>query len=89
MGHPVVHFEVQGADREALARFYQQLFDWKTNDQSEFNYTLVETGGEGGINGGIGVTPDGAPGGVTFYVHSDDGAESLRRAEELGRSSPQ
>jgi predicted enzyme related to lactoylglutathione lyase len=64
--------------------FYQQLFDWKTNDVSEMNYTMVETGGDGGINGGIGTTPQGAPGGVTFYVHSDDVAGSLKCAEELG-----
>jgi hypothetical protein len=63
MGQPVVHFEVQGSDREALTRFYQQLFGWKTTDVSEMNYTMVETGGEGGINGGIGTTPEGAPGG--------------------------
>jgi predicted enzyme related to lactoylglutathione lyase len=84
MGQAVVHFEVQGSDREALTRFYQQLFGWKTTDVSEMNYTMVETEGNGGINGGIGTTPEGAPGGVTFYVDSDDVAGSLRRAEELG-----
>ena len=84
MGQPVVHFEVQGTDRDVLARFYAQLFGWKTNDVSEMNYTMVETGGDGGINGGIGTTPPGAPGGVTFYVDSDDVARSLSRAEELG-----
>jgi uncharacterized protein len=84
MGQPVVHFEVQGKDREALTRFYQQLFDWKTNDVSEMDYTMVETGGDGGINGGIGATPEGSPGGVIFYVHSDDVAGSLSKAEELG-----
>jgi hypothetical protein len=84
MGQPVVHFEIQGRDRAALARFYAQLFDWKTSDVSEMPYTMVETGGEGGINGGIGETPEGAPGGVTFYVNSDDVAGSLARAAELG-----
>jgi predicted enzyme related to lactoylglutathione lyase len=84
MGQPVIHFEVQGKDREALTRFYQQLFDWNTRDVSEMKYTLVETGGEGGINGGIGLAPAGAPGGVTFYVQSDDVAGSLAKAAELG-----
>jgi predicted enzyme related to lactoylglutathione lyase len=60
MGQPVVHFEIQGGDREALGRFYQQLFDWKTTDVSQMNYTMVETGGDGGINGGIGETPEGS-----------------------------
>ncbi len=84
MGQPVVHFEVQGHDREALSVFYARLFGWKTKDVAEMNYTLVETEGGGGINGGIGATPEGAPGGVTFYVGSDDVAASLKRAEELG-----
>jgi predicted enzyme related to lactoylglutathione lyase len=84
MGQAVIHFEVPGKDREALSRFYQQLFDWKTNDVAEMDYTVIETGGEGGINGGIGGTPEGSPGGVIFYVHSDDVAGSLKRAEELG-----
>ena len=84
MGQAVVHFEVQGNDRAALAQFYGQLFGWKTNDMPEMNYTMVETGGDGGINGGIARTPEGAPGGVTFYVGSDDVAGSLKRAEDLG-----
>ncbi|MBV9536411.1 MAG: VOC family protein [Solirubrobacterales bacterium] len=84
MGQPVVHFEVQGADRNALARFYEQLFGWQTKDISEMKYTMVDTGGGEGINGGIGNTPEGAPGGITVYVQSDDVAGSLKRAEELG-----
>jgi predicted enzyme related to lactoylglutathione lyase len=84
MGQPVVHFEVQGKDRQALTRFYGRLFGWKTWNVSDKNYTLVETGGEGGINGGIGLTPQGAPGGVTVYVRSEDVPGALARAEELG-----
>ena len=84
MGQPVVHFEVQGNDRQALARFYGQLFDWQMNDVSDMNYTMVETGGDGGINGGIGATPEGAPGGATFYVGSDDVAGTLSKVQELG-----
>src|SRR5437660_4511743 len=43
MGQPVVHFEVQGEDREALTRFYGQAFGWKTTDISDMNYTMVGT----------------------------------------------
>lgn len=45
---------------------------------------MVDTGGGEGSNGGIGTTPEGAPGGVTVYVQSDDVAGSLKRAEQLG-----
>jgi predicted enzyme related to lactoylglutathione lyase len=73
-----------GEDREALARFYTDLFGWKTNDVPQMNYSLVETGGDGGINGGIGNPPEGQPEMVVIYVQSDDVAGSLKRAEELG-----
>jgi len=84
MGQAVVHFEVQGDDREALTRFYGQAFGWKTTDVQDMNYTMVETEGDGGINGGIGPVPDGAPGGIVFYIQSDDVAGSLARIQELG-----
>jgi predicted enzyme related to lactoylglutathione lyase len=84
MGQPVVHFEVQGKDRSTLSRFYQELFDWKTTDVTNMDYTLVDTEGEGGINGGIGPIPEGASGGITVYVQSDDIAGSLARVAELG-----
>jgi hypothetical protein len=31
-----------------------KVFDWKIQPIAELDYTLVETGGTGGINGGIG-----------------------------------
>jgi hypothetical protein len=30
-----------------------KVFDWKIQPIAELDYTLVETGGTGGINGGI------------------------------------
>jgi predicted enzyme related to lactoylglutathione lyase len=29
------------------------VFDWKIQHMPEMNYRVVETGGQGGINGGI------------------------------------
>lgn len=37
-----------------------------------------------GVGGGIGASNDGGPGHVTFYVHADDAAATLRHVEELG-----
>lgn len=36
-----------------MAEFYEKVFAWKIQHIPEMNYRLVETGGQGGINGGI------------------------------------
>jgi predicted enzyme related to lactoylglutathione lyase len=87
MANPVVHFEVTGKDMDALNSFYSQLFGWKTNKvEGEMPYTIVEAGGDGGIGGGIGATPEG-DGHVTFYVQVDDLQAALDKAGELGGST--
>jgi len=53
MGQPVVHWEFWSEDPEKIGDFYREVFDWKIRSIPEMNYRLVETGGEGGINGGI------------------------------------
>jgi predicted enzyme related to lactoylglutathione lyase len=83
LGNPVIHFEVIGKDAARLGDFFGQLFDWKINTDNPMNYGIVETGGEGGIGGGIGAAPDGN-GHVTFYVSVDDPKAYLDRAEKLG-----
>jgi uncharacterized protein len=82
MGQPVVHFEVQAKDPEKLQRFYGDLFEWNINTDNPMNYGMVETGGDGGINGGIGGTQ--GDGGVCWYVQVDDLDAYLRKAEEAG-----
>ena len=42
---------------------------------------MVHTGGEGGINGGIGATPDGSAVHVTFYVAGPDLADNPYQVE--------
>jgi len=53
MGRPVVHWEFWSEDPAKVSRFCQQVFDWKIQPLPELDYNLVETGGTGGINGGI------------------------------------
>ena len=57
MGNPVVHWELMSKDPAKAADFYARIFGWKVDHRPELNYRIVETGGEGGINGGI-VKPD-------------------------------
>ena len=73
MGRPVVHWEVWSQDPEKVSDFYAEVFDWQINHILEMNYSLVETGGEGGINGGIMKPQQGPwPGNLAFYIDVDD-----------------
>lgn len=84
MGQPVVHWEIASRDAGALRAFYQELFDWKVTVDETLNYGIVETGGVGGIDGGIYTAPESSPTHLTFYVQVDDLNGSLSRAETLG-----
>ncbi len=85
MSNPVVHFEVVGKDAGALQSFYKDAFDWKV-ESFDANYAMALPGAEGTINGGIGATPDGSAGHVTFYVEVEDPDATLARIEGLGGS---
>lgn len=53
MPNPVVHFEIKGKDAKKLQDFYGKLFQWKIDANNPIQYSLVKTGVEGGIGGGI------------------------------------
>jgi uncharacterized protein len=82
MGNPVVRFEIGAAEMQPLVRFYGELFGWGLEQLSE-GYTLADTRGGRGINGGIGRSQTGDPW-STFYVEVDDLQATLDRAEALG-----
>src|SRR5260370_29624681 len=83
MGQPVVHWEIAAKDGKKAQEFYAKLFDWNISVQQPMNYGLVETGGQGGINGGIHAC-EGRPPPVTFYLQVDVLQASLAKAETLG-----
>ena len=84
MGQPVVHWELWSKDPERIGAFYAQVFGWNINHIPALDYRLVETGGQGGINGGIMKPQDGpSPGNMAFYIDVDDltaYAEKVRAA---------
>ena len=82
MANPVVHFEIGAADHQSLGKFYGELFGWGLRAVSE-GYTLIDTRGGQGVNGGIGRSDTGEPW-ATFYVEVDDLQASLDRAGALG-----
>lgn len=87
MANPVVHFEVLGKDAATLTKFYGEAFGWQLQDVMQGSYYMVDTGGEGAIAGGIGATPDGGSGQVTFYVQVEDPAAALEQIKSLGGST--
>jgi predicted enzyme related to lactoylglutathione lyase len=85
MGQPVVHWELWSKEPEKVSDFYAKVFDWQIRHIPEMDYHLVETGGEGGINGGI-MTPQKGPwpGNMAFYIDVDDLATYCRKIQEAG-----
>jgi uncharacterized protein len=81
MGNAVTHFEIVGADAEALQSFYREAFGWRIQSSIP-GYAMALTDAEG-INGGIGSLP-GSPNHVTVYVAVDDLDATLQRIERLG-----
>ena len=85
MGTPVVHWELWSNDPEKVAAFYAEVFDWEVRHVPELDYRLVETGGAGGINGGIMKPQEGSwPGNMAFYIDVDDLAAYRQKIVSAG-----
>lgn len=95
MGNAVVHFEFGAADDGPLVGFYGELFGWDLRGGQggrpprpalrggQGGYTMIDTRGGRGINGGIGKSQTGEPWSA-FYVETDDLAATLEAANALG-----
>ena len=83
MSNPIVHVEVVGKDAEALQGFYRDAFDWQMQPSGP-DYAMAHPGVEGGIDGGVGASPEGGEGHVTFYVEVGDLEATLGEIESLG-----
>ncbi len=79
MAHAIVHFEIGGPDDGQLAEFYASLFGWSMSPVP--GYTVVDTRGGSGINGGITADPDPR---VTFYIETDDLQAALDKINLVG-----
>jgi uncharacterized protein len=81
MAARIIHVEVTGDDGAKLQQFYGDVFGWAFDTDNPGGYGLVR---QGEMTGGIGPAAQGQQGRVTFYVHADDPAGTLKRVEELG-----
>ena len=83
MGNAVVHFEIGAADDGPLVAFYGELFGWGLQGFGGGGYTMIDTRGGAGINGGIGKSQTGEPWSA-FYIETDDLQSMLDKANLLG-----
>jgi predicted enzyme related to lactoylglutathione lyase len=81
--HSIVHVELAAKDRQALGKFYSDVFGWQLQDVAEMNYTTFKAGDcvGGGFNP---VTAENPAGTVTVYIDTDDVTESLKAVERAG-----
>lgn len=81
--HPVVHIELSAKNLTEAAKFYEQLFGWKTEQMPAMDYATFQA--EGGPGGGFNpVRADNPAGTVLVYIDSDDVTADLAKAEKLG-----
>jgi predicted enzyme related to lactoylglutathione lyase len=80
----VMHWEIQSKQPEVLHDFYSEVFGWKIDANNEMNYGLVSSkGANGGIDGGIGGSPDAAAR-VLVYASVPSISSTLELIEDLG-----
>ncbi|HEX7474043.1 MAG TPA: VOC family protein, partial [Candidatus Limnocylindrales bacterium] len=78
----IVHVEATGKNGAALQKFYSEAFDWKLDTSNPGGYGMHRD--DNGMTAGVGATQDGSDGAVTFYVHVEDAAATLKHIEALG-----
>jgi uncharacterized protein len=84
MAHPVLKFQILSTDADASAKFYAELFGWTINADNPLGYREIDTKCGDGIQGGIWPAPQQSHDFVQLFVHADDVAASIKRAEQLG-----
>lgn len=85
MATPVVHWELWSKDPAKVSDFYAKVFDWKIQEIPQLRYRIAESGGPGGIGGGIMQPQEGPwPGNMCLYIAVDDLAAYRRRIVEAG-----
>ena len=80
MTNDIDYFEIGTPAPDATRAFYSGLFGWQIGAPSEAHYSMIE-GGAGGL---WDTTAMGGGSWAVFYVHVDDVAAAVARAEELG-----
>jgi predicted enzyme related to lactoylglutathione lyase len=82
MGAPIVHIEFRSSDFARTAAFYEQLFDWRTQQNASASYMKFD-GADGPSGGWVRSDLVQAPGPVPYLV-VDDLASKMAEVEKAG-----
>lgn len=82
MARPIVWWEIAGKDGPALQRFYASLFDWEIDADNPMSYGMVNTGGNGSVDGGIYASDE--PKQPVIYAGVPDLQAVLDKVAQLG-----
>ncbi|MCY3714780.1 MAG: VOC family protein [Gemmatimonadetes bacterium] len=85
MANPVMHFEIGCKNREETQAFYSGLFGWDM--ESHEHASMIDTGGDEGINGHISALGHEPHNYTLVYVQVDDLDAYVAKAEALGGAS--
>lgn len=85
MANPFVHIELHTQDPKKSKKFYTDMFDWKLEEISGMDYTIIDVGE--GTGGGMMKNPvTGNPDNWLPYIMVGDVAASTKKAKSLGAS---
>lgn len=83
MEHKIVHIEISTSDRNALSKFYADLFGWEVEHLDAMNYSTFRAGD--GVGGGFNpVTENNPVGNIIVYIETDNVTASLHEVENAG-----
>jgi len=81
--HPIIHIEITATNLAEAAKFYSDVFGWKTQHEPQFNYTTFAA--EGGPGGGFNpVSAEMKVNEPLLYIYTANIEESLRKVEAAG-----
>jgi uncharacterized protein len=85
--HPIVHIEIPAGNTSEAGKFYSEVFDWKTETDQTYNYTMFQA--EGGPGGGFIDVPGNGPienklDSILIYLGTDDIEATLAKIEAHG-----
>lgn len=82
--NPVVRWQIISPKAQELTEFYTKLFGWEASTDNMLSYTMLDTGSERGIHGGVWPAPPEASSFVQLFVEVEDCAAYVAQATALG-----
>jgi predicted enzyme related to lactoylglutathione lyase len=82
--NPVVRWQIISPTPQKQTEFYSKLFNWEASTDNMLNYTMLDTGSERGIHGGVWPAPPEVSSFVQLFIEVEDCANYVQQAVALG-----